>query len=174
MTPCFISLGSNLQQPLGQVQRACAALAELPDSQLQKISPWYRSRAIGPGQQDDYINGVAQLDTGLAPLELLHALQAIETRQLRVRNQRWGPRTLDLDLLLYGQQVIDSQELCVPHPRMTERNFVLYPLADLAPGLVFPDGTSLASLLDYCPRDGLILADTKTAVESQLDQPGKL
>lgn len=174
MIRCFISLGSNLQQPQQQVQQACTALAKLTHSKLEKVSPWYRSKAIGPGQQNDYINGVAQLSTQLPALELLHALHAIEARQKRVRQERWGPRTLDLDLLLYGQQLINSAELSVPHPRMTERNFVLYPLADLAPELIFPDGTSLASLLDYCPKDGLSLADTITAVESQLDHPGKL
>jgi 2-amino-4-hydroxy-6-hydroxymethyldihydropteridine diphosphokinase len=173
MIRCFIGLGSNLNEPQRQVQQACEALATIPDSHLDSISPWYRSKAVGPGQQPDYINGVAQLTTRLTPIKLLHALQFIENQQQRTREQHWGPRTLDLDLLLYGDEVISTQELTVPHPRIQQRNFVLYPLADIAPQLLFPDGTSLLSLLDYCTRDGLILADT-IITESPLDQPGQL
>jgi 2-amino-4-hydroxy-6-hydroxymethyldihydropteridine diphosphokinase len=173
MIRCFIGLGSNLNEPQRQVQQACEALATLPESDLDSISPWYRSKAVGPGQQPDYINGVAQLTTRLTPIKLLHALQFIENQQQRIREQHWGPRTLDLDLLVYGDQVINTPELTVPHPRIQERNFVLYPLADIAPQLLFPDGTSLLSLLDYCSRDGLILADT-IITESPLDQPGQL
>ena len=173
MIRCFIGLGSNLNEPQRQVQQACEALATLPESGLDSISPWYKSKAVGPGQQPDYINGVAQLTTHLTPIKLLHALQSIENQQRRIREQHWGPRTLDLDLLVYGDQVINTPELTVPHPRIQERNFVLYPLADIAPQLLFPDGTSLLSLLDYCSRDGLILADT-IITESPLDQPGQL
>jgi 2-amino-4-hydroxy-6-hydroxymethyldihydropteridine diphosphokinase len=173
MIRCFIGLGSNLNEPQRQVQQACEALATLPGSDLDSISPWYRSKAVGPGQQPDYINGVAQLTTRLTPFKLLHALQLIENQQQRVREQHWGPRTLDLDLLMYGEQVINTPELTVPHPRIQKRNFVLYPLADIAPQLLFPDGTSLLSLLDYCSRDGLILADT-IITESPLDQSGQL
>lgn len=173
MIRCFIGLGSNLNEPQRQVQQACKALATIPGSHLDTISPWYRSKAIGPGQQPDYINGVAQLTSSLTPVELLHALQFIENQQQRTREQRWGPRTLDLDILVYGDQVINTPELTVPHPRMQERNFVLYPLADIAPQWLFPDGTSLRSLLDYCPSDGLIPADT-IITESPLEQPGQL
>lgn len=171
MTRCFIGLGSNLSEPQQQVLQACQALAELPHSHLDCVSPWYISKAVGPGQQPDYINGVAQLTSQLPPIHLLSALQLIENRQQRTREQRWGPRTLDLDLLLYGEQTINTPELTVPHPRIFERNFVLYPLADIAPQLLFPDGTSLPSLLDYCSRDGLTLADT-IITESPLDQSG--
>lgn len=143
----FIGIGSNLDQPAIQVQRAIAALGTLPNSRMQQCSPWYRSAAIGPGEQADYINGVAALETGLSAIELLDQLQAIEQAQGRVRTVRWGPRSLDLDLLLYGNQRIDSDRLIVPHPRLQDRHFVLYPLYDLAPDLSLPDGSSVRELL---------------------------
>ncbi len=155
MTHCFIGLGSNLEQPLQQVSRAVDELARIAGCQLLGHSPWYRSKAVGPGDQPDYINGVAALDCQLAPIALLDQLQAIENTHLRRRVEHWGPRTLDLDLLLYGEQQIAQPRLTVPHPLMLERNFVLYPLHDLAPELQLPDGTLLASLLDYCPKGEL-------------------
>jgi 2-amino-4-hydroxy-6-hydroxymethyldihydropteridine diphosphokinase len=155
MIRCFIGLGSNLEQPLQQVQRAIAELAELADSRLGMISPWYQSRAIGPGQQDDYINGVVELFTALDAHPLLQALHRIEASHGRERIVHWGPRTLDLDLLLYGDQRINDSLLTVPHPRMLERSFVLYPLYNIAPDLLLTDGTSLRSRLDYCPFEDL-------------------
>ncbi len=154
MTRCFVALGSNLGQPLRQVRRALRAMAAAPALRLVAVSSWYRSAALGPGPQPDYVNGVAALDTRLAAGELLRALQAIERRQGRVRRQRWAARSLDLDILLYGERRIDEPGLVVPHPRMRERDFVLRPLAELAPGLTLPCGTSLSSLLARCPRGG--------------------
>ncbi len=172
MTLCFIALGSNLDQPLLQIQRALEALEILPHCQQLSCSRWYQSKAIGPGEQADYINAVVQLETTLTPPALLQALQHIEHQQQRVRTQRWGPRTLDLDLLLYGQEVINHSSLTVPHPRLFQRNFVLYPLFDLCPDLHFPDGTSLRSRLDYCSQDGLNPVETITITERQLE-PGQ-
>lgn len=156
-TRCFIALGSNLDQPLTQVQQAIAKLAAHCDIDLATVSPWYQSKAIGPGDQGDYINGVAEINTALAPLELLAALQAIENLHHRQRLQRWGPRTLDLDLLLYGNQVINDPQLVVPHPYMLERSFVLYPLFDLAPDLTLPDNSTLAEHYRRCHGDDLHL-----------------
>ena len=156
MTRCFVALGSNLDAPEQQLQQALTALAALPQSTLLGCSPHYRSRAVGPGPQPDYLNAVCTLDTTLAPLALLDQLQAIEQAQGRVRQQHWGARTLDLDLLLYGDSVIELPRLQVPHPRMFERDWVLYPLADLDPALRFPDGTTLRSRLDSCPVQNLI------------------
>lgn len=161
MTRCFIALGSNLAQPLSQVSSAVEALKTLPHSSLISVSPWYQSKAIGPGTQDDYINGVAELDTACGAEELLLQLQAIENAQGRERTQRWGARTLDLDLLLYGNQVIDLPTLTVPHPRMLQRNFVLYPLFDIAPQLNLPDGSPLQQHRDSCGADNLSLVDTE-------------
>lgn len=157
MLRCYIALGSNLEQPLQQVDRAVEALAQLPHSVLVAVSPYYRSSAVGPGEQPDYINAVAALDTELAPLALLEALQAIELRQGRVRQERWGARTLDLDLLLYGDRQIDLPQLTVPHPRMLERGFVLWPLLDLAPRLCAPDGRPLSAIAGSCGSEGLWL-----------------
>lgn len=155
MIRCFIGLGSNLDGPAKQIQTAVAALQSDPQIQFAALSPLYRSTAVGPGPQPDYINAVVELFTTLPALALLQALQAIETSQGRVRTIRWGARSLDLDLLLYGMDTINSAELTVPHPHMTTRNFVLLPLYDLAPELILPDGTPLAALLDCCPDTGL-------------------
>ncbi|MFO7593738.1 MAG: 2-amino-4-hydroxy-6-hydroxymethyldihydropteridine diphosphokinase [Pseudomonadota bacterium] len=144
----YIGLGSNLDDPEARLQRAIEALSDIPDSRLTAFSRFYRSSPMGPAGQPDYVNAVAMLDTRLEPLELLDALQAIEQQQGRVRKgERWGPRTLDLDLLLYGAEVINHARLVVPHPGIKERKFVLYPLAELAPELVFPDGSTLAEAL---------------------------
>lgn len=155
MIRCFIGIGSNLDQPLQQVHCALRALAALDGSTLGAVSPFYRNPAIGPGEQPDFINAVAELHTSLTPLELLAHLQRIENAQGRVRNIRWNARTLDLDLLLYGDRIIALPELQVPHPRVRERNFVLYPLHDIAPTLTMPDGTPLITLLDCCSAHGL-------------------
>lgn len=159
MTQAYIGLGSNLDNPLAQVKQALAELAQLPQTRLLAQSRLYRSAPVGPAQPD-YINAVALLDTQLLPLALLDQLQALEQAHHRVRLEHWGPRTLDLDILLYGDQQIASERLTLPHPFMTQRGFVLYPLADIAPGLQLPDGRALGELLHLCPADGLApLAD---------------
>lgn len=153
---CYVALGSNLGGPIEQVERALKALARAPALTLVAHSRLYRSRPMGPAEQPDYINAVAMVETTLAPLELLDRLQAQERRQGRVRGDvRWGPRTLDLDLLLYGDDTIRSARLTVPHPGLRERNFVLYPLHELSPELVLPDRTRLSELLKACPAEGL-------------------
>ena len=151
----FIGLGSNLSNPREQVERAFIELTRLPQSQLIARSRLYRSAPIGPAGQPDYINAVAQVETQLEPLALLDALQAIEQAHERVRLEHWGPRTLDLDILLIDQEVINSPRLTVPHPFLTQRSFVLYPLQDIAPTLRLPDGTILDELVKLTPRDGL-------------------
>ena len=154
---CYIGLGSNLAEPEHQLKQALAALAGLPQSRLIATAPLYRSAPMGPQEQPDYLNTVAALDTGLEPLQLLDALQAIEQRQGRVRDgERWGARTLDLDLLLYGDRVIDTPRLQVPHPGLGQRNFVLYPLYDLAPQLRLPDGRSVEQLRRACSDEGIV------------------
>ncbi|WP_458576207.1 2-amino-4-hydroxy-6-hydroxymethyldihydropteridine diphosphokinase [Aliamphritea spongicola] len=152
---CYIGLGSNLEDPYQQVSSALEELAALPDCRAHAHSRLYRSDPVGPPGQPDYVNAVACFETTLEPLALLDALQAIEQAHQRVRIQHWGPRTLDLDLLLYGNQVIENERLTVPHAFMKERSFVLYPLADLAPDTTLPDGTELAELLKDCPQGTL-------------------
>src|SRR5512143_2239 len=143
----YIGLGSNLDDPLSQVQTAIDELASLPQSRLHEVSPLYRTPPLGPADQPDYINAVAAIDTDLEPLALLDQLQRIEQHHGRVRGRlRWGPRTLDLDILLYGDRLITNERLTVPHPGLHERPFVIFPLLAIAPELLLPDGTSIASL----------------------------
>ncbi|MEX6503927.1 2-amino-4-hydroxy-6-hydroxymethyldihydropteridine diphosphokinase [Pseudomonas zhanjiangensis] len=156
MERVYIGLGSNLAEPLEQLRGALAALARLPDSRLLASSSFYGSDPLGPADQPRYVNAVAALDTRLEPLALLDALQAIELSQGRVRKaERWGPRTLDLDILLFGERLLDEPRLRVPHYHMHMRPFVLYPLAELAPDLHLPDGRTLRELLAACPFAGL-------------------
>lgn len=156
MERVYIGLGSNLAEPLQQLRAALAALAELPGSQLAAVSSFYASDPLGPKDQPRYVNAVAALDTSLQPLELLDALQTIEREQGRVRKaERWGPRTLDLDILLFGQRRLAEARLVVPHYHMHARAFVLYPLAEIAAELLLPDGRALGELLAACPFEGL-------------------
>ena len=155
MERIYIGLGSNLAEPAEQLRSAVQALAQLPDTQLAGVSAFYQSDSLLPGQPR-YTNAVAALDSRLAPLDLLDALQAIETGQGRERLERWGPRTLDLDILLFGDRLIDEPRLKVPHYHMQARAFVLYPLAELAPSdLRLADGRLLKDLLAACPFAGL-------------------
>ncbi|WP_047306142.1 2-amino-4-hydroxy-6-hydroxymethyldihydropteridine diphosphokinase [Pseudomonas fluorescens] len=155
MERIYIGMGSNLAAPEAQLRSAIEALAQLPASQLHGVSAFYQSDSLLPGQPR-YTNAVAALDSHLEPLALLNALQAIENQQGRERNERWGPRTLDLDILLFGDRLIDEPRLKVPHYHMHARPFVLYPLAELAPAeLQLADGRTLKALLDACPFVGL-------------------
>lgn len=147
----YVGLGSNLENPIQQVSDALIELNEIAQTRLLKQSQLYRSDPVGPPGQPDYINAVALLETALEPLDLLDALQSIENAHQRRRIQHWGPRTLDLDLLLYADQQIDLERLQVPHPHMTEREFVLYPLAEIAPEIELPNGIPLQQLLTKCP-----------------------
>lgn len=156
MTRAYIGLGSNLEDPAAQLAAALSALAALPDTRLIAQSPFYRSKPVGPQDQPDFVNGAALLETGLNPLALLDHLQAIEQAHGRKRLKHWGPRTLDLDLLLFGDQSINNDRLTVPHAELANRDFVLQPLLDLTPDLTLPDGRDLSSLRRHCPDNGLI------------------
>ena len=151
----YIGLGSNLANPDAQLRSALEALAQLPGTQVAGVSSFYASDSLSPGQPR-YTNAVAARDTDLEPLDLLDALQGIEADQGRERKERWGPRTLDLDILLYADQVIDEPRLKVPHYHMHARAFVLYPLAELVPeDFRLADQRPLAELLAACPFVGL-------------------
>jgi 2-amino-4-hydroxy-6-hydroxymethyldihydropteridine diphosphokinase len=135
----YIGLGSNLDDPVGQVQQAFEALAALPKSRVIGRSSLYRSAPFGPVEQPDFVNAVALLSTSLSATDLLEQMQQIERQQGRLSDGvRWGPRVIDLDLLLYGDAEIDSATLTVPHPGIAERNFVLLPLRELSPELMMP------------------------------------
>ncbi|MDO3386098.1 2-amino-4-hydroxy-6-hydroxymethyldihydropteridine diphosphokinase [Gilvimarinus sp. SDUM040013] len=155
----YLGLGSNLQEPLAQLNRALEELSRIPGSRLVNVSPFYRSKPVGPQDQPDFINAAACMETNLEAHALLDQLQAIEQLHGRQRKQHWGPRTLDLDILLYGNQTIDTQRLQVPHPYLTERNFVLVPLANIAPGLTLPGGQSLDRLVTQRDIDDLVALD---------------
>ncbi|KUM53100.1 2-amino-4-hydroxy-6-hydroxymethyldihydropteridine diphosphokinase [Rheinheimera sp. EpRS3] len=158
MTPlrCYIGLGANLDQPVVQLQQAVQALKQLAQSTLVAVSGFYGSKPMGPQDQPDYVNAVAAIDTTLTAEQLLDTLQQIEQQQGRKRKaERWGPRTLDLDILLYGNQVIATERLTVPHYGLRVREFVLYPLYEIAPQLNLPDGTVLSSLLAQVSQNGL-------------------
>jgi 2-amino-4-hydroxy-6-hydroxymethyldihydropteridine diphosphokinase len=135
----FIGLGGNLGDVVRRMQRAVDAIDALPCTRVCRVSALYRNPPMGPPDQPDYINAVAELDTGLAPLELLVRLQDIEREQGRVRGaQRWQARTLDLDLLLYGDRCMDTPRLVLPHPGLHLRPFVVHPLAEVAPDVEIP------------------------------------
>lgn len=152
----YIGLGSNLSTPTEQLRNALAAIAALPQTALIAQSSLYISDPLGPADQPRYVNAVAAVDTDLSPLALLDALQTIEQEHGRTRKaERWGPRTLDLDILLFGALQIDEPRLTVPHYHMHARAFVLYPLAEIAPHLRLPDGRALTELLSNCPFAGL-------------------
>ena len=151
----YIALGSNLDNPGLQLQRAVDEIASTPGIQLMSCSKLYLSDPVGPAGQPDYCNAVVEIETSLEPLSLLDATQSIENNHGRVRTIHWGPRTLDLDILLYGNEVIMSERLTIPHYQMHVRNFVLCPLADINPELILPDGKTLAQLIAETGRHGL-------------------
>jgi 2-amino-4-hydroxy-6-hydroxymethyldihydropteridine diphosphokinase len=132
LSRCAIALGANLGEPQTTLEAALVALDRTPQIQLESHSSWYRTKAIGP-PQPDYINGCAILQTSLSPNRLMRTLLEIENHFGRVRRERWGARTLDLDLLLFDDIIMQSTDLTIPHPRMCDRAFVLIPLAEIAP-----------------------------------------
>lgn len=154
MEMVYIGLGSNLDNPLEQVRQAIESLSRTPQIEVVRVSSLYRSHPLGPPGQPDYINAVMAIETSLSAEALLDVLQAIELSQGRVRDgERWGPRTLDLDILLYGDVVMEQPRLKIPHPGLHERSFVLYPLLEIAPELLVPGHGALVKLLEHCEYD---------------------
>lgn len=144
MTTVYVALGSNLENPLAQLKQAVETLQK--SAKNLQVSPFYGSKPLGPQDQPDYVNAVVKFDTALQPIELLDWLQSIENEQGRVRLRRWGERTLDLDILLYGDEIITNERLTVPHYDMKNREFVIVPLYDLSPELVLPTGEKVSEL----------------------------
>lgn len=155
MALVYIGIGSNLDEPKNHVEQAFVDLATVTNTTVLACSPLYQSVALGPGKQANFINAVASINTQLPADNLLIELQHIEARHNRQRTVRWGPRTLDLDILLFGSEVITSDHLTIPHRELKKRNFVLYPLYDLAPKLTLPCGTPIGTLLTQCGNLGL-------------------
>jgi 2-amino-4-hydroxy-6-hydroxymethyldihydropteridine diphosphokinase len=158
--PVYVGLGGNLDDPQERLRSARRAIGEIPGVRETAFSSLYRSAPMGPADQPDYVNAVMAIETRLPALELIARLQAIELAYGRVRNgQHWGPRTLDLDILLFGQESIASELLTVPHPGIPHREFVLYPLQEVAPGLEIPGLGPLEELVRQCPRRGLAVIE---------------
>ena len=159
--PAYLGVGSNLDDPAAQVRTAIAALDSLPRTRLVAASPSYGSPPMGPQDQPDFVNAVAGVLTQLEPVELLQEMLALEARLGRVRTPegRWGPRKIDLDLLVHGFRVEDTDELTVPHAGISERNFVLFPLRDIAPTLVVPGQGVIAQLAQHAGSEGLVVLD---------------
>ena len=159
MIKAYIALGSNLENPGLQLQRAVDEIDSAADVHVTGCSRLYQSVPLAgenvPEDQPDYCNAVVEIETTLKPIELLDAMQAIENNHGRVRSVRWGPRTLDLDILLYGNETIETERLTVPHYQMHVRNFVLCPLFDIAPELTMPDGRAISGLMHETGLDGL-------------------
>jgi len=155
---CFIGLGSNLTEPLVQLQTALDKIENEPELQLFKVSSFYQSKALvlpGALPQDDYINAVAMLETTLTAEQLLQKLHEIEASQGRERNEKWGARTLDLDILLYGDVKIQTEKLVIPHAQIQYRNFVIHPLFEIAGAIDIPGSGDLSSLAKKTSWDGL-------------------
>lgn len=159
MSLVYIGLGANLDQPQQQLEQALAELAQLPKTTLIAQSSLYHSKPVGPQDQPDYVNAVALLETELSPLELLDALQQLEQDHGRIRKRHWGERTLDLDIILIDDLVINSERLTVPHPFAQQRSFVIYPLFEISPTLSFPNGKSLEQLLTELDNDLIRIPD---------------
>ena len=156
MATAYVALGANLGDPVATVNAALAALATLPQTRLSASSALYRTAPVGITEQPEFINAAARLETTLAPEVLLDALLDIEQQFGRIRAERNGPRSLDLDVLLYDAQVIATPRLSLPHPRLHLRAFVLYPLADVAPDLVIPGRGTLAAWLPAVANQGIV------------------
>ena len=164
MHVAFVGLGSNLgndrngifESPKQQLLNAIQSIDNQTTINLLRTSHFYQTQAIGPGDQPDYINAAIKIETSLSAHQLLLALQSIENQQGRVRKERWGARTLDLDILVFDQLIENSEQLILPHPRAHERAFVLAPLNDLDPNLVIPKRGNISSLLANCSMQGIV------------------
>ena len=164
MNKVYVALGSNLANPQAQLISALQAMNQLRGSSLVSVSSFYQSKPLGPQDQPDYVNAVACLETSLAPLALLDELQRIEYEQGRVRLRRWGERTLDLDILLYSDHIIQSERLTVPHYDMHQREFVIIPLVEIAPHLVLPNGQSIQTLAQKFADHHMVIVKHKNEI----------
>ena len=163
----YIGLGSNLDQPRAQVKRAIVALDGLPDTRVVQDAGYYVSRPMGPEDQPDYINTVVQIETRLSPQDLLDACLQIEHQQGRIRSRHWGERSIDLDILLYGDRQIETDTLCVPHPGITQRDFVYLPLLAIDDTISLPGRGQLKAIIK---RDTTEDADFACHFDASIDR----
>lgn len=155
MKEAYVALGSNLGDPIAQIEQAILSLSQIPQTVLRARSSLYRTPPWGKTDQPAFVNAVVKIETSCSPHALFEYLQAIEKSQKKKKIEKWGPRTIDCDLILYGNEVMESAELTLPHPRMFVRGFVLIPLAEIAPALIFPMGKSITDLLVQCDCAGI-------------------
>lgn len=156
MNIAYVALGANLGDPATTVRAALGALANLPESRVVRSSSLYRTKPVGIADQPEFVNAVAQLETTLRPEALLDQLLDVEQRFGRIRAEKNGPRTLDLDLLLYDDQFLELPRLTLPHPRLHLRAFVLQPLAEIAPNLIIPGRGNIAAWLPAVANQGIV------------------
>lgn len=159
LTTAYIGLGSNLQNPPEQIREAMHAIGTIPQTRVVADSGLFLSKPLvppsGPIQQPDYYNAVVKIETGLGPIELLEQLQQIEQAQQRKRSEHWGPRTIDLDILMFNDVQMKDERLTLPHPGLDQREFVLYPLRNIDASLEIPGHGMLSDLITRCPENGL-------------------
>jgi len=155
MTIAYIGLGSNMESPRQHITTAIHSLGEIQSTDILNVSSLYKSKPLGPQNQGDYINAVVQIETEMEPTELLDCLQAIENEHGRVRAEHWGPRIIDLDILMFGDEIIQNNILTIPHPEITNRSFVIVPLAEIDPACVIPGKGLVSDLLLEIDQDGL-------------------
>jgi len=153
----YLGIGANVGDPLAACERAVGAMREIPLMEVVSVSSWYRTSPVGDEGQPDFVNGAAEIKTGLSPRGLLTILKNLEAELGRKPSRRWGPREIDLDILLYGQEVIREEGLTIPHPEMHRRRFVLVPLCEIAPYVIHPAfGVSVRGLLDRLDAEGRV------------------
>jgi 2-amino-4-hydroxy-6-hydroxymethyldihydropteridine diphosphokinase len=170
MARVVVGLGANLGDAAATLDGAVEELAAEPGVAVLARSATYRTAPVGGPEQPDYLNAAVLLEVALEPLALLRRLQAIEHGHGRVRTVRWGPRTLDLDLLLWDERSIDEPDLTVPHPRLVERRFALEPLLDVLPDARLPDGRRLAEVVAGLPEQGVLRLDSSTMAPDPVDR----
>lgn len=156
MINVYIGLGSNLGDPQAQLKKAIISIEMIPSTHVVKTSSFYSSQPVGPQDQPDYVNAVVELETELSAHVLLDYLQGIENEQGRMREKKWGARTLDLDILLYGDESIQDDRLHIPHVEMSQRGFVLFPLSEISPDCVVPGVDTVQSLLQQVDTSDLL------------------
>ena len=152
-----VALGSNLEDPIKQVKKAIQEISDIEKTSVVSASSLYITKPVGPQDQPFFINAVAVIETALSSENLLNKLQEVEQAHRRVRKQHWGPRTLDLDILFYGNEFINTRRLIVPHPEFKNRVFTIIPLLELKPDYQMPDGTSVKTLVSFLPQEDLKL-----------------
>ena len=156
MTIAYIGLGSNMNSPVKQIKSAITSIEEIIYTKIIGVSSLYKSKPVGPQNQDDYINAVIKIETKLVPYQLLECLHDIEEKHGRIRKEHWGPRILDLDILIFGNEIMVDEKLTIPHPEIENRSFVLAPLIEIDPDCIIPKKGLASDLLATIGKDNIV------------------